>query len=85
MSGGISNASLHYSVRNNRYLEGGYDPEKGEKTFKLYFDATALYSFTISNFKLPHSNFEWVSDLELKELAQNFRCISADLIQVTLL
>lgn len=76
--GGISNASLRYSESNNEYLEGGYDREKGEKIYNMYMDCNALYSYTISNFRLPHSNFEWCSQNEIDELSQNFMSIGEE-------
>lgn len=41
-------------------------------------DATALYSSTISHYKLPHSNFEWVIESELDELSKSFMNIAED-------
>lgn len=76
--GGISNATLRYSESNNEYLRNGYDANKGEKVYNIYLDAGALYSFTISNFRLPYSNFEWVSGSELHELSKNFMTISPE-------
>ena len=63
--GGICHASGRYARANNKYMGALYRPDEPE-SFIIYIDATNLYGLAISQ-ALPFSDFEWLSDEQLRE------------------
>ena len=63
--GGICYASCRYARSNNIYMGAMYRPDEPE-SFIMYIDATNLYGWAMSQ-KLPFSDFEWLSDAQLRE------------------
>ncbi len=62
--GGVSSIMKRYSKANHKYLDD-YDPEKPSQ-YILYLDANNLYGWAMSK-PLPHKNFKWMNDDELKD------------------
>ncbi len=62
--GGVSSIMKRYSKANHKYLDD-YDPEKPSKHI-LYLDANNLYGWAMSK-PLPHKNFKWMNEDELKD------------------
>ncbi len=62
--GGVSSIMKRYSKANHKYLDD-YDPEKPSQHI-LYLDANNLYGWAMSK-PLPHKNFKWMNDDELKD------------------
>ena len=62
--GGVSSIMKRYSKANHKYLND-YDPEKPSQHI-LYLDANNLYGWAMSK-PLPHKNFKWMNDDELKD------------------
>ena len=62
--GGICHASGRYARANNKYMGTLYRPVEPE--FIMYIDATNLYGWAMSQ-ALPFSDFEWLSDAQLRE------------------
>ena len=61
--GGVSSIMKRYSKANHKDLDD-YDPKKPNKHI-LYLDASNLYGWAMSK-PLPHKNFRWIPDDELK-------------------
>ncbi len=61
--GGVSSIMKRYSKANHKDLDN-YDPKKPNKHI-LYLDASNLYGWAMSK-PLPHKNFRWIPDDELK-------------------
>ncbi len=62
--GGVSSIMKRYSKANHKGLDD-YDPKKPNKHI-LYLDANNLYGWARSK-PLPHKNFKWIPDDELKD------------------
>ena len=62
--GGISTITKRYAVANNKYVEN-YDESK-DSVFIPYLDANNLYGWAMDK-PLPHKNFRWMSEEELKD------------------
>ncbi len=62
--GGVSSIMRRYSKANHKGLDD-YDPKKPNKHI-LYLDANNLYGWAMSK-PLPHKNFKWIPDDELKD------------------
>ena len=62
--GGVSSCMKRYSEANHKYLDN-YDPKKPNKHI-LYLDANNLYGWAMSK-PLPHKNFRWMKNDELKD------------------
>ncbi len=62
--GGVSSIMKRYSKANHKGLDD-YDPKKPNKHI-LYLDANNLYGWAMSK-PLPHKNFKWIPDDELKD------------------
>lgn len=76
--GGISCAMHRFAEANNKYLKEGYNPDKGPETYLMYIDCNGLYTYTMMNYPLPISDYEWVRKEELDWVKQNFMDIPAD-------
>ena len=63
--GGICHWSGRYARVNNKYMGALYRPDEPE-SFIMYIDATNLYGWAMSE-TLPYSEFEWMSDAQLRE------------------
>ena len=61
----ICYASGRYARANNKYMGTLYRPDEPE-SFIMYIDATNLYGWAMSQ-NLPYSEFEWLSDAQLRE------------------
>ena len=63
---GMCHASRRYARANNdKYMEALYRPYEPE-SFIMYIDATNLYCWAMLQ-TLPYSEFEWLSDAQLRE------------------
>ena len=62
--GGVSSIMKRYSKANHKGLDD-YDSKKPNKHI-LYLDANNLYGWAMSK-PLPHKNFRWMNDEELKD------------------
>ncbi len=62
--GGVSSIMKRYSKANHKHLDD-YNPKKPNKHI-LYLDANNLYGWAMSK-PLPHKNFRWMNDNELKD------------------
>ncbi len=74
--GGVSSIMKRYSKANHKYLDD-YDPEKPNKHI-LYLDANNLYGWAMSK-PLPHKNFKWMNDDELKDWRSKPCIVEVDL------
>ncbi len=74
--GGISLIVRRYVKANNKYVKG-YDKNK-EIVYIPYLDANTLYGWAMSQ-KLPHKNFKWMSEDELKDWRKKACILEVDL------
>lgn len=75
--GGIACAMTRYSEANNKYMEGGYNKDKGEPNYLMQIDANALYNFTMQ-MSLPLNNFKFIEGEEFERVKNNILNIPQD-------
>lgn len=63
--GGISQVSKRYAKSNNQFT-APTNQTAGESNFIVYLDVNNLYGHAMRQ-HLPHSNFVWLSDCEIKK------------------
>ncbi|XP_039284341.1 uncharacterized protein LOC120351379 isoform X1 [Nilaparvata lugens] len=67
LRGGLSVIPHRHAVANNKYMGANYNPAI-ENSFLLYLDCTSLYAHTMIAYKLPESNFRFLSQDEITAL-----------------
>lgn len=75
--GGLCVGNTHYFEANNEYA-GGYEEEKGRKSYCLDFDAVSLYGFIQAEKKLPYSDFKWIDEETKNFLMENISKMSGN-------
>lgn len=78
--GGISTAMIHYIESNNKYMRGGYDSAKGPPVYNTYLDVNALYAYTMTQYKLPDSEYQFIEHgtPEFEKICNTFMKIPID-------
>lgn len=77
LRGGICSNIRKNVENNNRYLHGGIDTSKDEKS-TIFLDFNGLYSYVMSNFPLVSGEYSWVEGEEFEEVSKNILNVSRD-------
>ena len=74
--GGVASINHRYAEANNKYMGEAYDPTK-ESSYILYLDCNNLYGYSMSD-PLPISDFKWIADEDIAEMARKIFTLSAE-------
>lgn len=70
--GGISCAMTRYSKSNNKYMKEGYKKEEGPPVQNMYIDCNGLYTYTMTNYKLPEGEYQTLKGSEFDDVKKKY-------------